>query len=78
MSLGGICRFLSGPMLCVWIDMWTFCGNGYEWFTAQPCILITVIKGSKETMPTCDVGMNEDHFTLIIATSSYVNREHVY
>jgi hypothetical protein len=29
----------------------------------------------RETMPTVGVGVNEGHFTLIIAASSYVNLE---
>jgi hypothetical protein len=40
--------------------------------------LIAVIRGFRKTMPTFDVGMNEGHFTLIIATSSYVNLKRVY
>ena len=78
MSLGGISRFLSGPMFCVWIDMWTFAVMVMSGFIAQPCLLIAVIRGFRKTMPTFDVGMNEGHFTLIIATSSYVNLKRVY
>ena len=44
-ALGGIRRFLSASMLCVWIDPQTYAVMVLSGFIAQPCYLISIIRG---------------------------------